>query len=75
MGKFFPPSVPEWHATVIGFMAGVITASDSAESAIATAVVTGVVESDGPHATQARSEAAYTLTAYVVGVLVGRRID
>lgn len=73
MGKFFPPSVPEWHSSVVGFFAGFAFGA-SADSDVARAAVVGVF---GPadrtgHVAQARTEAAYAGATFVVGAVVGR---
>lgn len=73
MGKFFPPTVPEWHSSVVGFFAGFAFGASGNDSGVARAAVKGVF---GPkkrtgHIAQARTEAAYAGACFVVGTVVG----
>ena len=77
MGKFFPPTLPEWHASVVGFGAGFAFGAGENDSGTARAFVRAVlvVDDDEGHVAQAEDEAAYAAACFVLGAVVGSRFD
>jgi uncharacterized membrane protein YjjB (DUF3815 family) len=74
VGKFFPPTLPEWHASAIGFGVGfAFGGSDSdADLVMSLLAVVVVATTATGHLAQARQEAAYAAACFVVGAVVGR---
>ena len=74
MGKFFPPTLPEWHASVAGFGVGFAFGASGNDSGVVTAALAVVrgVDSKTGHLAQVRREAAYAASCFVVGAVVGR---
>lgn len=74
MPRFFPPSLPEWHASIAGFGVGFAFGASGADSGVVTAAlaVARDVEGTTGHIAQARREAAYAAACFVVGAFVGR---
>ena len=74
MGRFFPPTLPEWHSSVVGFGSGFAFGAAQSDSGVARAFVRGVLvaEEDSGHLAQANQEAAYTAACFVLGAVVGR---
>jgi hypothetical protein len=77
MNKLFPPSLPEWHASVVGFGSGFAFGAARCDSGVARAFVRAVLvlEDDAGHVAQAEDEAAYATACFVVGAVVGRAFD
>lgn len=74
MGKFFPPTLPEWHSAVVGFGAGFAFGAGDTDSGVARAAIRGVFDGDVEtgHIAQARTEAAYAMSCFVLGAIVGK---
>jgi len=74
MGKFFPPTLPEWHASVVGFSSGFAFGAAQYDSGVARAFVRAVlvVEDGAGHVAQAEDEAAYATACFVLGTVAGR---
>jgi len=72
--KFFPLTLPEWHASVVGLGAGFAFGAGDTDSGVARAFVRAVTrhEDHAGHIPQAHGEAAYTVACFVVGAVVGR---
>ena len=77
MGKFFPPTLPEWHASVVGFGSGFAFGAGECDSGTARAFVRSVLTDDteSGHLAQAETEAAYATACFVLGAVVGRAFD
>lgn len=74
MGRFFPPTLPEWHSSVVGFGSGFAFGAAQTDSGVARAFVRGVLvaEDESGHLAQAEDEAAYAAACFVLGAVVGR---
>jgi hypothetical protein len=74
MGKFFPPTVAEWHSSVVGFGSGFAFGAAQTDSGVAKAFVRAVLVNDDEtgHLAQAEAEAAYATACFVLGAVVGR---
>jgi len=74
MGGLFPPTLPEWHSSVVGFGSGFAFGAAGDDSGVAKAFVRAVLggDADGGHVAHAHDEAAYATACFVVGAIVGR---
>ena len=74
MGKFFPPTLAEWHSSVVGFGSGFAFGAAECDSGVARAFVRAVLvaEDESGHLAQAEAEAAYATACFVLGAVVGR---
>ena len=74
MGKFFPPTLPEWHSSIVGFGSGFAFGAAQYDSGVARAFVRAVLiaEDESGHLAQAEDEAAYAAACFVLGTVVGR---
>jgi hypothetical protein len=68
-----PPSLSEWHSSVVGFGAGFAFGAADADRGVARAFTRAVfVDShDAGHLAHTEHEAAYAAACFVVGSVVG----
>lgn len=74
MGGLFPPTLPEWHSSAVGFGSGFAFGAADDGSGVAKAFVRAVLadDADGGHVADTQDEAAYATACFVVGTIVGR---
>jgi len=77
MGAIWPPTLPEWHSSVVGFGAGFAFGAAECDSGVARAFMRAVfvVERDSGHLAHTEDEAAYAAACFVFGTVVGSRFS
>jgi hypothetical protein len=77
MGGLWPPSLPEWHASVVGFGAGFAFGAADGDRGVSRAFTRAVfvVDHDAGHLGHLDDEAAYAAACFVLGSVVGSRFD